>query len=92
MITLDRTAGRAAVAAILAAAAVAGAASASNARASALYYEYWYYSDASKTTLVGNIREQCSNGFIVMPYAPEVVFTEHYNRQAIGNCPGLGDW
>ncbi len=77
--------------AVVALAAVA-AGGAATAQSSGLYYHYTYYSDASKTVVVGQISERCTNGYIVMPYAPEVVFTDHYDRYAIGNCPGLGDW
>lgn len=73
---------------VLAGSTAAGAVSAQ----SSLYYHYTYFSDAAKTTIVGEISERCVNGYIIVPYAPEVQFTDFYTRTAIGACPGLGDW
>ncbi len=59
---------------------------------SELYYAYTFYSDASMTSAVGYYREYCLNNLYVI--TPQVTgeTSPYYSREAIGRCPGLGDW
>jgi len=55
--------------------------------ASGKIYLWTYYSDATKTTLVGNSMDQCISGDVF----PGTVYgeeTPHYDREWVGNCPG----
>lgn len=59
---------------------------------SEFYYQYYFYSDATKTDVVGHYREYCLNNYYIITPLVTGTVTEHYRREAIGVCPGLGDW
>lgn len=66
-------------------------AGASQAR-SDFYYQYYFYSDSSHTNLVGQARQYCLNNNIIITPLVTGVWTDYYTMEAIGRCPGLGDW
>jgi hypothetical protein len=48
---------------------------------------YFFYSDASKTDMVGFRRDVCTNGYVTSgPVAGYV--TAYYDTELIGQCPG----
>ena len=81
-------------AAIAAAAVLAPAAMSfeSQAKTADYYYQYYFYSDATKTYMVGQFRQYCLNNNTIITPLVTGTMTEHYTREAIGICPGLGDW
>lgn len=56
------------------------------------YYDYTFYSDATKTIVVGSYSQYCWGNKIIM--TPQVTgqTSAHYDRYLKGRCPGLGDW
>lgn len=72
--------------------AVTGLSGAAVAVESELYYQYYFYSDASHSELVGEVRQVCQNStYIITPLVIGTA-TPYYTMEAIGYCPGNGDW
>lgn len=56
------------------------------------YYDYTFYSDASKTTVVGSYSQYClGNTTIITPQVTGQT-SAYYDRYLKGRCPGMGDW
>lgn len=78
----------AALVAVVGAGSFAGA---SQAR-SDFYYQYYFYSDANHTQMIGNFRQYCLNNTTIMTPPVTGEMSDFYTTEAIGRCPGLGDW
>lgn len=64
---------------------------AASAPPSQIYYSYEFYSDATYTGIVGYYTQQCINGTIYTPLVTGQT-SPYVITEAIGRCPGLGDW
>ena len=53
-------------------------------------YDYIYYSDATKTSVVGTWSGVCYNGYAGVAQYPDGQVTPYYDKIIVGQCTGDG--
>lgn len=79
-------------AALLAASTISASTDAEARGRTGIYYTYFFYSDADHTSgVIGYYNEICDGTSIHTPQYTGST-SPYYTREAIGTCPGQGDW